>query len=385
MRKLLALCFLSLALSASTVFSQVPVPVDTGEPIPVLAPNELDGLVAPIALYPDPLISQILVASTFPLQVVEANQFVQRNPGLTGPALTQAAQQQNWDPSVQALVVFPDVLQRLNQDVQWTTALGNAFMSQQADVMAAVQRMRQSAEQSGRLYSTPQQQVVNTTYAGQPVVEIQPTNPEVIYVPVYDPVYVWGPPVYYRYPRWYYPPRQSGIVFNVGISIGRFFGPSWHGWGGYGWRPSWGNRTVVVNNTFIRQNNFRVNNFRTNNVTNVTRVSPYRAPAWNNQFHGNNAAVQQSFRGRENFRPAPAPAPVPARPQVNAFALSRMNTFTPPARVHTFAESRMSRPAFTPSNSRPSMPMAHAEHGFAQSSGHGESRGNGREHGHGRH
>src|SRR5436189_5547293 len=174
MRNLLVLSLLALALSASTLFSQVPVPVDTGEPIPVLSPNELDGLVAPIALYPDPLISQILVASTFPLQIVEANQFVQRNPGLTGPALTQAAQEQNWDPSIQALVVFPDVLQRLNQDVQWTTALGNAFMSQQADVMASVQRMRQSAEQSGRLYSTPQQQVVHTTYAGQPVVEIQP-------------------------------------------------------------------------------------------------------------------------------------------------------------------------------------------------------------------
>ena len=296
---------------------------------------------------------------------------MQRNPGLSGPALTQAAQEQNWDPSIQALVVFPDLLRRLNEDVQWTTSLGNTFMSQQADVMAAIQRMRQSAEQSGRLYSTPQQQVINRAYAGQPVVEILPANPQVIYVPVYDPVYVWGPPVYYRYPRWYYP-RQSGIAFNIGISIGGFFGHGWHGWEGYGWRPAWGSRTVVVNNTFIRQNNFRENNYRT---TNVTRVSPYRAPAWNNQFHG-----------RENFRRAPAPAPPQVRPPVNAFASSRMNTFTPPARVHTFAESRMSRPAFTPSPSysRPSMPMAHAEHGSGHGEGHGESRGNSREHGHGR-
>src|SRR5262249_32628640 len=144
-----------------------------------------------------------------------------------------------------ALVVFPDVLARLNQDLDWTSSLGNAFLYQQADVMSAVQRMRASAEQSGRLYSTPQQQVVNTTYAGQPVVEILPANPDVIYVPVYDPLWVWGPSIYYRYPRWYYP--RSGFVFNVGIPIGGFFGYGWHGWQGYGWRPAWGNRTVVVN------------------------------------------------------------------------------------------------------------------------------------------
>src|SRR5436305_8005514 len=130
MRKLLVLSLLALALSPSSGFSQVPVPVDTGQPIPVLSPNEVDGLVAPIALYPDPLISQILVASTYPLQIVEAYQWLQRNPGLSGPALTQAAQEQNWDPSIQALVVFPDVLRRLNEDVNWTTDLGNAFMNQ---------------------------------------------------------------------------------------------------------------------------------------------------------------------------------------------------------------------------------------------------------------
>jgi hypothetical protein len=113
--------------------------------------NQLEGLVAPIALYPDPLISQILVASTYPLEVVEAYQWLQQNPGLTGPALTQAAGAQNWDPSVQALVVFPDVLRRLNEDVNWTTSLGNAFLNQEADVMAAIQQMRVSAQQNGRL------------------------------------------------------------------------------------------------------------------------------------------------------------------------------------------------------------------------------------------
>jgi len=404
MRNLLGLTLLALAVSPLTLFAQAPVPVDTGEPIPILSANQMDGLVAPIALYPDPLISQILVAATYPDQVADAYQWLQANPGLSGPALTQAAQQQNWDPSIQALVVFPDVLARLNQDMAWTTSLGNAFLNQQADEMSAIQRMRVSAEQSGRLYSTPQQQVVNTAYAGQPVVEIVPANPEVIYVPVYDPLWVWGPSVYYRYPRWYYP-QHSGLYFNVGISIGGFFGNGWHGWGGWGWRPAWGSRTVVVNNTFIRQNHFNTH------VTNMARVNNYRASGWNNQFRGTpalnnqfrgNPGVRENFAGRQqNFRSAPAPAPWPARPQVNAFASSRMNNFTPPSRMNTFApparansfvppsrmntfapparaqnfaESRMSRPSFTPSYSRPATSMGHGEHG----GGHGESRGRGR-------
>src|SRR5262249_2998491 len=124
-------------IQSSAVFSQTarPVePIQVREPIPVLSPNELDNLVAPIALYPDPLLSQIFVAATYPLELVEAYQWLQRNPGLTGPDLTQAAEAQNWDSSVQALVMFPDVLKRLNEDVTWTRNLGNAFLAQQPDV-----------------------------------------------------------------------------------------------------------------------------------------------------------------------------------------------------------------------------------------------------------
>src|SRR5215472_12373308 len=260
-------CLLTLALSPLAGYSQVPQPVpvpDTGQPIPVpstgqpipvpattaqpapaLTPNQLEGLVAPIALYPDPLISQILVAATYPLEVVEAYQWRQQNPGLTGPALTQAAEAQNWDPSVQALVFFPDVLRRLNEDVTWTTNLGNVFLAQQADVMAAVQRMRQQAEQNGKLASTAQQQVVTVTDNGQSVVEILPTNPNVIYVPTYDPAWVWGPPIYYPYPRWYYGPRV-GFYFGTGIPVGLFLGFGWGGWGGWGWHAGWGAHTVIV-------------------------------------------------------------------------------------------------------------------------------------------
>src|SRR5271169_5016807 len=184
---------------------QPPAPPPPGQ---TLSPDQLNNLVAPIALYPDPLLSQVLVATTYPLEVVQAFQWLQRNPGLTGPGLTSAAQQQNWDASIQALVVFPDVLKRLNDDVSWTTALGNAFLAQQQDVMDAVQRMRQKAQQAGKLQSTPQENVVTTSDGGQPVIEIEPSSPDVIYVPVYDPAWIWGPPLWYPYPRWFWPPRS---------------------------------------------------------------------------------------------------------------------------------------------------------------------------------
>ena len=134
-------------LCGALLAQDAPPPPPPGQ---TLSPDQLDGLVAPIALYPDPLVSQILVAATYPLEVVQAYQWMQRNPGLSGPALTQAAQEQNWDPSIQALVVFPDVMKRLNEDVTWTNNLGNAFLAQQADVMDAIQRMRRKAQDAGK-------------------------------------------------------------------------------------------------------------------------------------------------------------------------------------------------------------------------------------------
>jgi len=202
-----------------------------------LAPDQLDGLVAPIALYPDPLLSQILVASTYPLELVQAWQWLQRNPGLTGPSLTQAAQQQNWDPSIQALVVFPDLVKRLNQDITWTTNLGNAFLAQQPDVMDAVQRMRFQAQQAGKLNSTSQQRVTTVNGSGPPVIDIEPGDPNMMYVPYYNPVSIWGPSLYYPYASWYYPPFIGGAYFGFGfgINMGLYFGGGWGGWGGWGW------------------------------------------------------------------------------------------------------------------------------------------------------
>ena len=202
------LATLIFAMTVTTVQAQQQPPA-LPPPDQALTPDQLDDLVAPIALYPDELLSQIMVAATYPLEVVEAFQWQQKNPGINGTARTQAAQQQNWDPSVQALVIFPDVLKRLNDDVTWTTNLGNAFLAQQQDVMDAVQRLRQRAQQAGHLQSTPQENVVQATDGGQPYIGIEPADPNVIYVPVYDPTWIWGPPLWYPYPHWYWPPRRS--------------------------------------------------------------------------------------------------------------------------------------------------------------------------------
>ena len=220
--------------------------------------DQLTDLVAPIALYPDGLLSQVLVASTYPLEVVEAQQWLLQNPTLHGTQLTDAAKQQTWDPSVQALVAFPDVLNRLNEDVAWTRDLGNAFLAQEADVMAAVQRLRASAQANGRLTSTAQQTVSTDTQSGQPAIIIQPANPDVVYVPVYDPAYVWGPAAVGYYPSLYYP--AFGFGWGSGINLGLCFS-SWGGWGGWGWGPNWFGRTVIVNNNFFHRYGFRGGGF----------------------------------------------------------------------------------------------------------------------------
>jgi len=301
--------FLSFLLLAPGITYAQTQPPPLPPPGQTLSPDQLDDLVAPVALYPDPLLSQLLVASTYPLEVVQAYQWLQRNPGLQGPSLTQAAQQQNWDASVQALVMFPDVLKRLNDDVTWTTNLGNAFLAQQQDVMDAVQRMRAKAQQAGKLASTPQEDVVTGNENGQPEIQIEPTNPDVIYVPVYDPVWIWGPAVWYPYPLWFWPPRSViygglGFGFGLGINVGFFFGAGWHGWGGWGWHPGWRDHTVVVNNSFIHQYNF--NTARIGNVHGTSTWAhdpahrqgvPYTRPELNQQYRAN---------VRQNLAPPPS-------------------------------------------------------------------------------
>src|SRR5271168_1554150 len=186
-------------LAGGTSFAQEAPPA-AAPPAQPLSPDQLDDLVAPIALYPDNVLSQILAASTYPLEIVEAQQWLKDNKRLKGQKLLDEARKQNWDPSVQALVVFPDVLTRLNQNVRWTTDLGNAFLAQQTDVMSAVQRMRGKAEANGKLKSGPQENVTTVTQNGQSAIQIQPASPEEVYVPDYNPVWAWGPPLYGVYP-----------------------------------------------------------------------------------------------------------------------------------------------------------------------------------------
>src|ERR1035438_7811259 len=210
--------------------SQPPAP-----PAQQFPPDQLNAMVAPIALYPDNLLSQVLVASTYTLEVVEAAQWLRQNGNLQGSQLVDAARQQNWDPSIQALVVFPDVVNRLNSDIRWTTDLGNAFLAQQADVMNAVQRMRAQAMAAGKLKSNGQQTVTTEMQGDQSAIDIQPANPEEVYVPYYNPQYIWGPPAYGYYPPWDYADIGYGFGygFGPGIYIGGFFGGL--GWGGWGW------------------------------------------------------------------------------------------------------------------------------------------------------
>ena len=216
----------------------------------LLAPDQLDNLVAPIALYPDPLLSQVLAASTYPLEIVEAQQWLQQNRYLRGRPLIEAAKQQNWDPSVQLLVAFPDPLALLNRDIRWTTDLGNAFLAQQADVMNAIQRLRFQATSNGRLATTPQQIVSTATQNGQSAIQIQPANPQVLYPPVYNPAYVWGPPVSGAYPALWFSQSGYGSGFGSGISLAGLFS-GLLGWQGWGWILSWFTHTLSLSSLFF--------------------------------------------------------------------------------------------------------------------------------------
>ena len=214
-----------------------------------LSPPQLDSLVAPIALYPDRLLGQILVAATYPLEIVEADQWLQQHRDLRGSQLMDAARQQSWDPSIQALVVFPDVLDRLASDINWTTDLGDAFLAQQADVMNAVQRLRSQAMASGKLQSNNYENVETYAQGDQSAIEIQPPNQQEVYVPDYNPEDVWGPPPDYDYPYPALDYPDYGFDWDPGVYIGGFFGGL--GWGNWGWWPNWFGCNIGLNGFFF--------------------------------------------------------------------------------------------------------------------------------------
>lgn len=220
-----------------------PPPASTA---PLLDKPQLDQLVAPIALYPDPLLAQVLMASTYPLDVVEAARWADAHKGVTGAALTQALAGESWDDSVKALVAAPTALALLSNKLDWTQKLGEAVAAQQPDVMAAVQRLRQRAEAHGSLQTTPQQIVTVSAAGAAPVIEIAPAEPEVIYVPYYNPAIVYGAWPYVAYPPYYFAPPLGyvagpGLWFGAGVALG--FG--WDHWGNVG-RFNWHNGNIYV-------------------------------------------------------------------------------------------------------------------------------------------
>jgi Protein of unknown function (DUF3300) len=226
---------------------------------PKIPNDQLDSLVAPIALYPDPLLAQVLAASTYPLEIIQLQQWLQQHKDLKDKALADAVQKQDWDPSVQAMAPLPDALKQLAENLKWTTDLGNAFLAQQADVMDAVQRMREKAKDAGNLKSTEQQKVETKVVESKSVVVIEQANPQVVYVPSYNPTVVYGPPVYPYPPITYPPPGYYAAGMAISFGIGLAMGAAWGGGWGYG--CGWGsNNNITINHN----NNFVSNSNRTN-------------------------------------------------------------------------------------------------------------------------
>ncbi len=229
-----------------------------------ISSDQLDSLVAPIALYPDPLLAQALAAATYPLEIIQLQQWLGKNKNLKDKALSDAVAKEPWDPSVQALAAVPDVVNRLANDIQWTADLGNAFLAQQADVMDAVQRMRKKAQDKGNLKSTEQQKVETQVIEKKSVIVIEPASPEIVYVPSYDPVVVYGAPIY-PYPPIYYPPAGyyaagMALSFGVGVMMGAFWS------GGWGWGCGWGGNNVYINNNNNFNRNSNINRGNRGNV-----------------------------------------------------------------------------------------------------------------------
>jgi Protein of unknown function (DUF3300) len=249
-RKLLSvvLSFILVTGSSQSVYgyqtAASPPPADSGSPTDAApqSATELQALVAPIALYPDALVAQILTASTFPDQVAIASYWIQQNKSLTGNALMQAVDKQTWDASVKALTEFPSVLDNLAKNLTWTSSLGEAYHNQQAEVMTAIQTLRAQAKSSGNLKSTPQVTVVQQS---PQVIVIQPTNPQVVYVPEYNPAVIYGTP--------YVTPGYSagdvaaaGIIgFGAGIAVGAMMSGGCCGWGYSSWNCGWHGTAVV--------------------------------------------------------------------------------------------------------------------------------------------
>ena len=254
-RYLVWLLVLLMAIPPGVFAQAAPAPAQQAAPTPIFSQQELDQMLAPIALYPDQLLVQVLMASTYPMEVVAADRWLNANKHLQGDQLAAALEQQPWDPSVRSLVNFPTVLGMMDQRLEWTQRVGDAFLSQEEQVMATVQKLRAAAQARGNLVTNSQQRVVTQ---GTTIV-IEPVAPQVVYVPAYNPTVVYGPWWYPAYPPYAYAPvgaviAGAAISFGVGIAIGAAWG---YAWGGFDWghhRSTFNvYQNTYIHNTYINR------------------------------------------------------------------------------------------------------------------------------------
>lgn len=258
--------------------------------------QDLDRLLAPIALYPDPLLAQVLMASTYPLEVVEAARWVKANPKVSGAALETAMARQSWDPAVKSLTAVPQVVQQMSDNLDWMQKLGDAFLAQQQDVMDTVQGLRARADTTGHLKTTEKQVVKTETQGSQTIYVIESPQPEVVYVPSYNPTVVYGswwypaPPYYVYPPAYVYPP---GLAFATGVVVGAAI------WGSCNW--AWGRGNVDINvNRYNSFNRTSISSNRWSHNVDHRRGVAYRDQNVARQYNrGGNA---QAAQARENFR-----------------------------------------------------------------------------------
>ncbi len=302
---------LVLALSPSRgLLAQVPQSPNTSalaaaSPSQSLSDAQLDAIVAPIALYPDVLLSEILMASTYPLEVVEADRWAQANKKLKGDALKAAVDQQSWDDSVKSLIATPDVLDMMSQQLSWTQQLGDAVLAQQPDVMDAIQRLRTKAQANNKLASNKQQSVSTQQQNGKQVIVIAPAQPDTVYVPYYNPAVVYGSWPYPAYPPYYWPAPgyiaagviATGLAFGAGYALGR-----WASGGYWGGGFNWGNNNININR------NVNINNINRGNGNNWVHNPIHRQgvrysnPDVANRFGGNRNNIGGGAQNRMDFR-----------------------------------------------------------------------------------
>ena len=294
----------------SLLAAPMPIPQAT-EAAAKIPADQLDSLVAPIALYPDPMLSQTLVASTYPLEIIQLQQWLAKNKDLKDKALADAVKKQDWDPSIQAMAALPEVVKQMAENIKWTTDLGNAFLAQQGDVMDAVQRMRKKANDSGNLKSTEQQKVETKVIESKQVIVIEQASPQVVYVPSYNPTVVYGAPAYPYPPIAYPPPGYYAAGMAISFGVGMAMGAAWGG--GWGYNNNWNGGN---NNININRNNTYVNNSNRQNVQGGNRGgntwqhnpqhrggAPYSNRSTANQYggtaRGDSMATRQS-QARQN-------------------------------------------------------------------------------------